>query len=627
MIVNKSMFPLQTGFSVLSSMQSRMSDLQVQLGTGEKASTLSGMGKDLAMSLSVRSRLSMIEGFAGNIDKVNLRLSFLGTAMERFGKIEGEARNSALPGGYGTGDVNMAMLPDLSRARFDEVVTLLNSDIAGRYVFGGSVTDKAPLPSDEVLLEGEGGRAGFRTVMGERRLADLGANGLGRLETAVAGATVSLTEENAPPFGFKLSNLSPSSGNITTTPPAGDPATLGVTFTGQPANGQEVTIGFTLPDGGETQITLRASTEPSTALGVFSIGGTPEDTAVAFDTALQKALQHEAGTTLAAASNMAAAENFFNGAGEPVLRVEGDPSTATGLRVADSSDTVMWYRGESPAVSAKGLGRLTIDGAGSGTVSVTQTEPTSDKHGFAVTGVSPSTANIVTDGHDAADPSWANAQFTGQPDPGETVTFTLTAPDGTTRSVSLEAVNGKAGRGQFTIGGSIAETSTAFSSALETELSAAAGAAEGKARQSVTAQVDDSTRVSYGVAANETGFLRMVRTMAALSLETFPSDDETSRGRFDAMAARQQTQMSEALNNERGSIEIITMELGIAEATVGASADRHTNYQAQLENLLADAESVSREDVAMEILALQTRLQASYQVTSMVSQLSLVNFL
>jgi flagellar hook-associated protein 3 FlgL len=29
----------------------------------------------------------------------------------------------------------------------------------------------------------------------------------------------------------------------------------------------------------------------------------------------------------------------------------------------------------------------------------------------------------------------------------------------------------------------------------------------------------------------------------------------------------------------------------------------------------------------MEILALQTRLQASYQVTSMVSQLSLVNFM
>ena len=58
MIVNKSMFPLQTGFGVISKMQDRFATLQMQLGTGEKASKLSEMGRDLPMSLSVRSRLS-----------------------------------------------------------------------------------------------------------------------------------------------------------------------------------------------------------------------------------------------------------------------------------------------------------------------------------------------------------------------------------------------------------------------------------------------------------------------------------------------------------------------------------------------------------------------------------------
>jgi len=38
-------------------------------------------------------------------------------------------------------------------------------------------------------------------------------------------------------------------------------------------------------------------------------------------------------------------------------------------------------------------------------------------------------------------------------------------------------------------------------------------------------------------------------------------------------------------------------------------------------------ETVSKEDVAMEIMALQTRLTASYQATSMVSKLSLVNYI
>jgi len=69
------------------------------------------------------------------------------------------------------------------------------------------------------------------------------------------------------------------------------------------------------------------------------------------------------------------------------------------------------------------------------------------------------------------------------------------------------------------------------------------------------------------------------------------------------------------------------MELAVARSTLDNSTKRHTDYKAQLDNLLSDVETVSKEDVAMEIMALQTRLQASYQVTSMVSQLSLVNFI
>jgi hypothetical protein len=46
-----------------------------------------------------------------------------------------------------------------------------------------------------------------------------------------------------------------------------------------------------------------------------------------------------------------------------------------------------------------------------------------------------------------------------------------------------------------------------------------------------------------------------------------------------------------------------------------------------LQNFIDQTESVSTEEVASEILALQTNLQASYQTTSMLSQLTLVKFL
>src|SRR5690606_30436695 len=135
MIVNKSMFPLQTGFGVISKMQDKFATLQMQLGTGVKAQTLADMGRDLPVSLSVRSRLSTIAGYNASIDQVSLRLSFYDKTLSRMDKIEGEARYSAQMGQYGTNNINMATIAAQSRARLDEMVTMLNSDVGGRYLF------------------------------------------------------------------------------------------------------------------------------------------------------------------------------------------------------------------------------------------------------------------------------------------------------------------------------------------------------------------------------------------------------------------------------------------------------------------------------------------------------------
>jgi hypothetical protein len=54
---------------------------------------------------------------------------------------------------------------------------------------------------------------------------------------------------------------------------------------------------------------------------------------------------------------------------------------------------------------------------------------------------------------------------------------------------------------------------------------------------------------------------------------------------------------------------------------------RQTQSQTALQNLISSTEGISQNQVASEILALQTSLQASYQTTAMLSQLSLVKFL
>ncbi len=73
--------------------------------------------------------------------------------------------------------------------------------------------------------------------------------------------------------------------------------------------------------------------------------------------------------------------------------------------------------------------------------------------------------------------------------------------------------------------------------------------------------------------------------------------------------------------------EEISIEFGVAQSAMNSATQRHNASKLYLESALSKVEDASQEEVAASILALQTRLQASYQTTSILSQLSLVNYI
>lgn len=621
--IGKSMFPLRTSFQHIAAMKARYDKLQGQLATGQRASHLAEMGSSRFFDLTLRSRLSRIDSYRETMDTANVRLDLLDKTLTRLDTIEADQRALATPGGYGSSNVNFATTPEISRSRLDEVLSLLNIDLAGRFLMGGNVTDRSPVKVAGAVLNGENGRDGLKAVANERRLADLGQFGRGRLEATRVANTVTLAEDGAHPFGFKLLTVDSAAAAVTLdrTQLLNEPASLGITFTTLPDDGDAITLGFRLPDGTETSITLRATTG-TPAQGQFEIGPDPDTTADNLVTALNLELERVARTELAAASVYAASEMFFNGPGEPVLRVNGNPQTATELRVASPSDTVHWYTGETSGIGSVGMGRLESRIVGD-TVTVREKHPVATGYGFRLTGIAGSANIAVTDA--ATSPNTMTVQVTGIPAAGETVTLTLTAPDGTSQQVSLTAVTGVAGPGQFSIGGTIAESADNLGVAITAELQRAADVAAGTPRHSVTARIDENTSISYGVRANESGLLELVRTLGAMSIATYEGD--TANERFDAMVERQLSRLSEGHNSEPGAIEVLSVELGLARAKIGSVGERLTAYDAQLQTMLAEIESISKEEVAMEILALQTRLEASYETTAAVAKLSLVNYL
>ena len=495
-IVNRTMYPLQSSMGLITRMQDRFAQLQVQLATGQKAGTLAEMGTDRFYDLSIRARMSRIEGYQQSAGTLNMRLAVFGEVMGRLDTVESNARTAITQSAYGSSNVNFGTAPVVARSSLDEVIHLLNTDVDGRHLFAGGKVDQRPVESIATILDGANGKAGFTQIARERLEADQG-DGLGRLTLGVAGNAVALDEDGGHVFGFKLSTITASSSGIAVTSSvATQPRAMGITVNAQPAAGDSITIGLTLPDGTAHGITLHAVAEV-TGPDQFAIGADADATAANIEAALRDTLKTDAKTELASASNYAAADNFFNAHGTKVQRVEGPFATATMLVDADPSTTVMWYRGE-----------------------------------------------------DADD-----------------------------------------------------------------------------ARGSVKAKLDDAATVSYGAQANESGPLALVRSLAVLAIQQLGNNDATSGGRFDAIAQRNNARLSESHNNEAGSIEMISVELGIAHANADSISSRQKGYVAQLEGLLGDLEDVPKEDVAMEMLAIQTRLQASYQATALVAQLSLVNYL
>jgi flagellin-like hook-associated protein FlgL len=125
--------------------------------------------------------------------------------------------------------------------------------------------------------------------------------------------------------------------------------------------------------------------------------------------------------------------------------------------------------------------------------------------------------------------------------------------------------------------------------------------------------------------ANEQGIRYQVQNVAALAAMTFSASDPNAAARSAALNQRVGTALDVPPGTQK--VEDIEADLAGAQATMQAASDRHQQTQATLADMLQQIEGVSNEDVAAKIMALQTRLQASLQTTSLLYQTSLVNYI
>jgi hypothetical protein len=291
---------------------------------------------------------------------------------------------------------------------------------------------------------------------------------------------------------------------------------------------------------------------------------------------------------------------------------------------------------------------------------------TSTLHGAAVAGPtgSPVTTTIDLDAN---------------PNPGDTLTYTFNLPDGTTEQLVLTATTASPpAANQFTIGATPAATATDLQTAVTaavaklgaTSLTAASAvAAAGNffnssaaspplrvngppfatatslvagtsantlswytgdagstpARNTATAQIDPSIRVSFGMRANESALRTTVENLAVFSAVSFSPSDPNASARYGALTQR----VSVNLVMPSGSQSVANIEADIAgvQATMKDTSDQHTQTSATLTDMVQNIEGANTSEVGSQILDLQTRLQASMQVTAMLARTNLASIL
>ncbi|MEZ5839023.1 MAG: flagellar biosynthesis protein FlgL [Hyphomicrobiales bacterium] len=482
------------------SMRKDLLNLQQQLGTGRASDTFGGLGTDRDLALAFRSNRSAAEAYRSTISTLDVRMQVMQTSVTRLQDISLEAKGVLQPSVYQLADGSQTAEQKVARTQLDEMASLLNTQVDGRYLFSGLSTDTEPVVSIDKIIEGDGSRAGFRQVMSERRQADLGATGLGRLTVASGpGDGVTLEEDAAGhPFGFKISGISTTSSAIAVTGPTGGQDTVTAELTSLPTAGEKVRITLDMPDGTSTAIELTATNSATPGAGAYTIGADTATTAANLQAALTTALGKAANTELAAASAYAAADNFFNiDDANPPLRVAGPPyDSATALVAGTSTDTVSWYVGESGA---------------------------------------------------------------------------------------------------------------------------------GNARQTATARIDQGQTISYGARANELALRNTFQNLAVVATQTFSSTNGDAIAEYDAMATRLRTNLDDP--SGAASPKSVSVDIAAAQRAMAAADDRHTTTTNYMDDLIDGIEGVDTEDLAAKILTVQTRLEATYSVTSMLSQLSLTNYL
>jgi hypothetical protein len=405
------------------------------------------------------------------------------------------------------------------------------------------------------------------------------------------------------------------------TQPAGAPPATTIDLGAvNPNDGEKITFNFNLPDGTSEAVTLTATTTSPAPAGSFLIGADTVATTANLQAALTSSIQTLSDTALVAASAITASENFFT-----------PSATVVGSAVNNQDAVPGPITGATLLSGAAGTDSLSASFAAGDTITVNGTPIT-----FVASGATGNQLNIT----DNVQTLLAKIDsITGTTTPSTVTGGTIALHGGDDATLSISSSNAAAfaalgfsgpasanpaplrvdgppfATATNLIGGTSTNTVSWYTGEVGTD----------PARGTAVARIDQAVTVQYGARANEQALRYELQNIAVYAAVTTNANNPNSKAQVNALQQRISANLAPQTGQQ--SIQDMQAEFAGAQNAIKASTDRQTQLKGMAQTMLDQIEGINQDEVATKILALQTSLQASYQTTSMLYQISLTKFL
>jgi flagellar hook-associated protein 3 FlgL len=124
--------------------QRNVHDLQVQIASGKKTQSFSGIADDAGRLVNLKSELSQAEQFIQNITITEKRLDLMAFAMDQIEDVARKARTdfAAALNGSDADDIQLSLL---AQASLDQIVEIFNTKDDSRFLFSGGAIETKPV--------------------------------------------------------------------------------------------------------------------------------------------------------------------------------------------------------------------------------------------------------------------------------------------------------------------------------------------------------------------------------------------------------------------------------------------------------------------------------------------------